>query len=122
MNEVSTSAKGKLAEDCALKFLEKQGLSLIRRNYSCPAGEIDLIMRDKDKTAFIEVRSRLNENFINAVETIDLRKQKRIIKTSLHYLQNTEKYPSKYYRYDVVTIDGALTNSNIEWIKNAFDA
>ena len=38
--------RGQQGEDIGLKFLEKQGLTLIERNFSCRYGELDLIMKD----------------------------------------------------------------------------
>jgi putative endonuclease len=118
----TTTAKGRLAEDRALDFLKNQGLLILVRNYRSAQGEIDLIMRDKDTTVFVEVRARTHNKVLHAIETIDQRKQNRIVRTSQHYLQHAEKNSSRYYRYDVVCICGTIDNANIEWIKNAFDA
>jgi len=43
---------GQMAEETAYRYLEEQGLSLIERNYLCPRGEIDLIMKDRTTTGF----------------------------------------------------------------------
>ena len=118
----SSSEKGRFAEDKAMAFLKIQGLVLITRNYHSPHGEIDLIMQDRDTTVFIEVRSRKNDSFLQVIETIDQHKKNKIILTSEHYLQNAEKFKSKYYRFDIVAIKGPENRMNIEWIKNAFDA
>ncbi len=119
---VTTKDKGKLAEDKALEFLKSKGLLTIDRNYSSRQGEIDLIMQDKDTTVFVEVRARMSDNILHALETIDQRKQRRIVLTSQHYLQNAETNKPRYYRFDVIVINGPVEKANIEWIKNAFDA
>ena len=111
---------GKLAENKALEFLRKQKLCLLERNYRTPHGEIDLIMRDKEVLVFIEVRARNNNDFLEAIETIDIHKRKRIVKASEHYLQRYKiKSPC---RLDAITLAGSLDESKINWIKNAFEA
>lgn len=117
-----TSEKGRLAEDRALAFLQNEGLLLQTRNYRSRRGEIDLIMQDGETTVFVEVRSRTRSAILSTIETIDKNKQRKIILTSQSYLQQHKKDPSRYYRFDVVLINGDTENSNIEWIKNAFDA
>jgi len=120
--KLSSTEIGKKAEQKALIFLEKRGLKILEKNYRSALGEIDLIMQDKDTTVFIEVRSRKNNSKLDAIETIDQRKTKKIIQTSQQYLQNAKKSTSLYYRFDVISIHGDIEDKNIEWIKNAFDA
>lgn len=122
MKPTTTTVKGRRAEDRALDFLTAEGLELLTKNYRSRQGEIDLIMRDKDTTVFVEVRARTSNKIMHAVETIDQRKQNRIIRTSQHYLQREEKSKTLYYRFDVIAISGPMEEANIEWIKNAFDA
>ena len=38
--------KGELAEDVAERYLTEQGLRLVKKNYRCKLGEIDLIMQE----------------------------------------------------------------------------
>ncbi len=118
----TTTDKGRAAEDKALTYLVKHGLTPVTRNYRSTRGEIDLIMQDGDITVFVEVRARSKNNILHAIETIDQRKKNRIILTSQHYLQHAEKFKSRYYRYDVIALSGSMDRENIEWIKNAFDA
>lgn len=107
--------KGKKAEDIACSFLMNNGLELITRNYQCRYGEIDLIMQDSDNLVFVEVRYRKSARFGSAIESIDHDKQRKLIFTANHYLQNNPT--SSAIRFDVV----ALTpNREIEWINNAF--
>jgi putative endonuclease len=117
-----TSRKiGQHAESIAKAHLIKHGLKFITQNYHCRHGEIDLICKDKGSLVFIEVRYRSNGRFGQAFETIDHRKQQKIIKTASYYLhsnQLTEKISS---RFDVIGIVPAeLHEYDIQWIKNAF--
>lgn len=103
----------------AENFLRSKGLTLCEKNYRCRSGEIDLIMRDSDTLVFVEVRLRSNHKFEQASESVDYRKQQKIIKAAQHYLmehQLTDKLPC---RFDVVALSSANSTA-IEWIPNAF--
>ena len=50
----NTRVIGNRAEDHALKYLSDRGLNLIKRNYNCKCGEIDLIMTENNIIVFIE--------------------------------------------------------------------
>ena len=67
----TTSERGKLSEDQALAFLEKNDLILMHRTYRTRSGEIALIMEDNQITVFIEVRYRSSSDFLDPIETID---------------------------------------------------
>jgi putative endonuclease len=109
--------RGEEAEQAALHYLEKQGLSLITRNYRCRQGEIDLIMTDGNQLAFIEVRYRKNSLFGSAAESVTTSKQRRIAAAASHYL--ISHGDNRSCRFDVVAIAGDHRNG-IEWIQNAF--
>ena len=49
---------GKLGEDLAVKYLQKQGYKIIERNFECRQGEIDIIALDKQEIVIIEVKTR----------------------------------------------------------------
>lgn len=118
----TTYGKGRTAEDIAYKYLARQGLKLLARNYRSRRGEIDLIMSDKDIIVFIEVRSRKDSRTMNVIESIDSKKRARIIQTSQKYLQNDKDSRDNICRFDIVLVKGQLEAAEIEWIKNAFEA
>jgi putative endonuclease len=109
--------KGRIAEEKALTYLQAQGLQLIRQNYRCRLGEIDLIMRDMNYLTFIEVRSRISNDFGGGIESITYAKRQKIIKSASYYMltQNSHTYLT---RFDVISIDGKA--ASITWIKDAF--
>lgn len=63
-------------EQAAATFLLERGLQLISQNFSCRAGEIDLIMRDQQTTVFVEVKYRKNRHFGHAAEAVTPTKTK----------------------------------------------
>jgi len=109
---------GKSKEKLACRYLEKKGFQLIETNYYCRRGEIDLIMRDQDSLVFVEVRYRKNDIFGSAIESVNHHKQRRLIFTAEHYLQQTRTPLAA--RFDVVAISGSEANPTINWIQNAF--
>lgn len=114
---------GKAAEEAALVFLGANGLKLVERNYRTPLGEIDLILESaNDKMlVFVEVRFRRSQKFGLAAETVDRRKQKKLIVAAEHFLQQRPAYRHLPCRFDVVSFSGDLSDSSLQWYPNAFD-
>lgn len=115
-------AAGSLAEDAALSFLQRQGLTLLERNYHCRRGEIDLIMQEHHTLVFVEVRSRRPHGFGSAAESVDYRKQQRLLAAAAHYLQAHPCHQNAPCRFDVIGIATHSGADNLQWIKNAFEA
>ena len=115
----NTQTLGAIAETEACVFLEKQGLRLIQKNYRSPCGEIDLIMQDKTAIVFVEVRLRSAKTYGSATESVNLSKQRKLIKTALLFLQKKCWLNKVNARFDIIGID---TSKKIEWIQNAFSA
>ncbi len=118
----TTTSIGKTAEQIAELYLNENGLSLLDRNFRHKSGEIDLIMLDGNVLVFVEVRYRKNKHWMDPVETVNIKKCKRIIKTSLYFLQRNKHYAEQTCRFDVIIINGKYSDQEIEWIKNAFQA
>lgn len=110
---------GKQAENLACQYLQQAGLHLQQANYLCKQGEIDLIMKDKDQLVFVEVRYRKNSYFGSGADTVDNRKQHKIILAANHYLSVKNKHNTSC-RFDVISINGLIRINNINWITNAF--
>jgi len=116
----TTKQKGDAAEDRALRHLQAQGLELVQRNYRTPGrggGEIDLIMRDTDRTlVFVEVRKRRNSRHGGALASVTFVKQRRIVFAAQHYLLKLPQIPP--CRFDVIAVEG----DDLQWFKAAFEA
>lgn len=117
----STISRGQAAEAAACRYLEQQGLQCIDRNVRCRFGEIDLVMRTADLLVFVEVRYRRAANPVNAAESIDARKQRKLAMTASWYLARVPQLQDFGVRFDVVAIDGRRPGqSALQWIKDAF--
>lgn len=117
MKLFTRQSTGKWAEDLACKYLRKQGLSLLQRNYRYKNGEIDLIMQDKQLLVFVEVRYRANAHYGGSIASINLQKQQRIIRTAQHYLYTHQSAQQSICRFDVVLLS---SEEPIQWIADAF--
>ena len=112
--------KGQLAEDLAVQHLTRNGYRIIKRNFVCNVGEIDIIAHHQGDLVFVEVRSRNSPSDLDPVYSINRRKQKKIIKVAELYLSRHHRQPVPA-RFDVVLV--TLGNSPIvELIQNAFTA
>ncbi|WP_394193795.1 YraN family protein [Pseudoalteromonas atlantica] len=110
--------KGQYYELEAQKYLQRQGLIPIERNYNCPYGELDVIMRDGDTLVFIEVKFRSSNAKGGAIHALGKQKQQRLKRTIYHYLA-AKKLTNQPLRIDFVAITGD-TSQQLNWIKNVF--
>lgn len=110
---------GDRAEDAASRHLSAAGCQLLARNARYPDGELDLVVRDGELLAFVEVRLRSGASFGGAAASVDRFKQKRIMRAAQRWLAERfcDRWPA--CRFDVVTVGG---DGTIEWIRGAFTA
>lgn len=105
----------------AQNYLKQQGLSLVMANYTCRLGEIDLIMETTTGVlVFIEVRKRVSGAYGGALHSVTQQKQKKLIKTAMHYLTTHPHARYQGMRFDVVAIEGP--RARINWVQDAFEA
>lgn len=111
---------GDRGEALAARYLEKRGYAVLACNYHSRYGEIDMIAADAQYILFVEVKTRGRGSLGRPAEAVDLRKQKKLMRTAVDYLQ---KYPADLQpRFDVVEVyasDGSA-EAEIHHIPNAF--
>jgi putative endonuclease len=78
---------GNRSERAAERFLRGQGFRVLKRNYSCPGGELDLVALEGRCLVFVEVRSTAAEDVSGPAISIDRHKQRRIAHAALHFLR-----------------------------------
>jgi len=89
---------GKIGEKLAREYLEKQGYKIVQQNYRTKYAEIDLVAEKKDgifgknKLVFVEVRTKIGEQFGSPEDTINKAKLWKV-------LQNAKSY-SAFSRWD----------------------
>jgi len=118
----NTRDTGSRWEDAVLAYLQRAGLTLMARNFTCRYGEIDLIMRDRDQIAFIEVRYRGADAHGGGTESVGAGKQAKLARAAAVYLQHNPALAAMTCRFDVVGCSGAPLKAVFEWTRGAFDA
>jgi putative endonuclease len=95
---------GRWGERRCERFLRNRGLRTLTRNYSCKVGELDLVMVDAHGTlVFVEVRTRVDERFGPAEDSITPAKRARVARAARHFLA-VHKIEDRPLRFDVVIL------------------
>ncbi len=113
---------GKGGEDRTAAFLRKRGWTVIKRNYQCRFGEIDIIAENAEYIIFVEVKTRNENSLFSPAEAVTPTKQQRIMLTAQDFLS---KYESELQpRFDVaeVIVKHTATGDvySLNYIENAF--
>ena len=105
---------GAQGEKQACRYLEKSGYKILERNYKNPFGEVDIIARKEDTVAFIEVKTRLNENYGVPSEAVDRKRRQKYVQAAKYYFYG--KQIDVTVRFDIIEI----LCGEINHIENAF--
>lgn len=111
---------GDAVESRVASHLAKQGFQIQYRNFRCRLGEIDLIGIHENQLIFVEVRSKSRQDYGTAAESVNFRKQKKLIRTAQFFLACHPHFANAACRFDVVAVTLEKSDPEIEWIKNAF--
>jgi putative endonuclease len=95
--------RGIFGERVAKKYLQKQGLKFLAANFRSERGEIDLIFRDGDCLAFIEVKTRSSEDWSRPAAAVNSERRRRLSQCALDYLRLL-KNPAVKIRFDIVEV------------------
>jgi putative endonuclease len=96
-------ALGKYGEELATRYLSKNGMVILERNWRCDLGELDLIARDKDDLVICEVKTRRSTVFGEPIEAVTPRKVRRMRGLALRWLE-TKSVSPRGIRFDVVGV------------------
>jgi putative endonuclease len=108
---------GQRGEEIAAGYLREQGYTILARNWRCPAGEVDIVAREGETLAFVEVRTRRRGSRLGTPEeSVTPRKQARMVEVAQTYLQEAG-LGDVAWRIDVVAIEvgrrGEVTRLNL---------
>jgi len=95
--------RGRLGERAAKKHLQSLGLKFLVANFKSNRGEIDLVFRDNDCLAFVEVKTRSSEDWARPAAAVDARKRRLLSQTALDYLKLLGN-PKVKIRFDIVEV------------------
>jgi putative endonuclease len=99
---MTTTEKGRLGEDAAVKYLEEAGMQIVARNYRSRYGEIDIVAMDHGTLAFVEVKAWKTVDVEELEFGITGAKQRKIIQTAKSFLLNHIEYNNTPQRFDVL--------------------
>ncbi len=112
----TTYTTGILGERKAEEWLRrKQHMRTLERRYRNKAGEIDLIMLDRDTIVFVEVKTRTNAVPGTGMMSVDRKKQQRIARCAVIYLMENN-WLNCSVRFDIAEVSG----DNVIHVSNAF--
>ncbi len=112
---------GSLGEDAAASHIEENGFQILEKNYRVKNAEIDIIAKDSDTIAFIEVKTRKNVRKGFPAESVNYPKQKKIISAALYYIRENNINNTRL-RFDVIEVFDKSGSYELNLIKNAFQA
>jgi len=95
---------GQRGEDIAAAHLQQQGYEVLARNWRCPAGELDVVAREGQTLAFVEVRTRRGDRFGTPEQSITPAKQAKLVELAQTYLQEKD-LTDENWRIDVVAVE-----------------
>jgi len=95
-------ALGKYGEELAARYLSKNGMVILERNWRCDLGEIDVIAREKDDLVICEVKTRRSLALV-IQSSPSPAKVRRMRGLALRWL-DTRSVSPREIRFDVVGI------------------
>ena len=95
---------GRHGEEIAVGYLRQQGYRVLARNWRCTAGELDIVAREGETLAFVEVRTRRGDRFGTPEESITPTKQAKLVELAQTYLQENG-LTDQNWRIDVVAVE-----------------
>lgn len=119
MAESAHQRAGSAAEQAVLRLARGRGWRCIARNFHSRRGEIDLVLQDAGLLIVVEVRYRAGNAFGGGLDSVDKRKQARIIHATRLFLATHPEWAETPLRFDVVAVDGA---GKVDWVEDAFYA
>ena len=104
-------------ESLAAKYLIQNGMTVLKQNFYCKMGEIDLVAKDGEYLVFVEVKYRKNKKAGSAAEAVNFNTMRKISRCADVYMMQHHVSGNTSVRFDVIAIEeGHLTH-----FKNAFE-
>jgi putative endonuclease len=96
--------RGRVAEDAAVAWLERQGYRIVERNHRNLGGELDVVAEDGDTLCFVEVKARADARFGPAIAAVGHAKRRRVARAAALYLARRGG-PTPGCRFDVLGME-----------------
>jgi putative endonuclease len=109
-------AYGRRGEDLAAEWYLRRGYTVVGRNWRCPSGELDLIVRRGRMLVFCEVKARRSDAFAPPALAVGPAKQQRLRRLAAAWLTDHRAGRDLDVRFDVAAVTGDL----VDVYENAF--
>ena len=119
-NRTEKRKTGDRGEAIAAAHLEAKGYRVIARNFSCKAGELDIVALRGGVLCFAEVKTRRPGGFGRPCEAVDWKKQRRLINTAQLFIKMNPKLRGLQPRMDIIEVELVGGAAKVTHIENAF--
>ena len=109
---------GKLGEELAADFLQKNGYDIIETNFVFQKAEIDIIAQKGNVLAVVEVKTRSSVDFGSPQDFVNPKKIKLLVKAIDEYVVSNDL--DLEIRFDIVAVHKEGTAFVIEHLEDAF--
>jgi putative endonuclease len=109
---------GKLGEELAVEYLQKEGYEILETNWFFQKAEVDIIAKKDNILAIIEVKTRSSIDFGLPQEFVKPKKIQLLVKAVNEYI--ITKDLDVEVRFDIVSIHKTVKNFTIDHLIDAF--
>ncbi len=111
---------GDAGEHLARRQLEANGYTCLAEQWRCPAGELDLVMRQGDVLVFVEVKVRRG-GLIEAEQAVTPAQQRRLLAAAQSFLMAHPEFQDLTWRIDIlgITLDRGGRVTRVSHMENA---
>ena len=109
---------GKLGEELAVEFLEKNGYTILETNWTFQKAEVDIIAQKGTVLAVVEVKTRSSIDFGLPQDFVKPKKIQLLVKAINEYVLSNDL--DVEVRFDIIAIQKENKGFIIEHIEDAF--
>lgn len=106
MIKSDTALLGRKGEKIAARYLKKHGYRILAKNLHCSHNELDIIAKNPDAVAFVEVKTRRMDagelDFLRPAFAVDQGKRRRTVTAALDFLKRKPQHLP--IRFDVMEV------------------
>ena len=112
---LANRARARFAEDLVAAWYEREGYTIIARNWRCPRGELDVVAWRRGVLVVCEVKARRTTNFGDPFEAITPLKMQRLRRATAAFMSVRPSLPSPVgqIRFDAASVLGARVEVRI---------
>lgn len=109
---------GKLGEELAVTYLQKNGYEILETNWTFQKAEIDIIAQKGNTLAIVEVKTRSSIDFGLPQDFVKSKKIQLLLKAVNEYVISNDL--DVEVRFDIIAIHKKEKNFDIEHLEEAF--